>query len=56
MSATSAMSNRDRKLEMPSTHEVRSFGSSFIQSWVYQVTTLYQSATKNQQLTDHVSC
>ena len=34
MSATSSMSNRDRKLEMPSTHEVRSFGSSFIQSWV----------------------
>ena len=40
MGATSAMSNRDRKLEIPSTHEVRNFGSSFIQSCSYQVLTL----------------
>ena len=46
MSATSSMSNRDRKLEIPSTHEVRSFGSSFIQSWSYQVFTLCQRASK----------
>ena len=37
---------RDRKLEIPSTHEVRSFGSSFIQSWSYQVFTLCQRASK----------
>ena len=46
MAATSSMSNRDRKLEIPSTHEVRSFGSSFIQSCSYQVFTLLRRAPK----------
>ena len=44
MAATSAMSNRDRKLEMPSTHEVLNFGSSFIQSFSYHVLTLSSRA------------
>ena len=46
MSATSSMSNRDRKLEIPSTHEVLNFESICIQSFSYHVLTLSYRALK----------